>query len=108
MIPCPCLNIFGIPQKIATAACFLQTENISDKLPFVFCKRKWKTDVCFSCSANNIKRYSTIAVSANVSVYAFHHLLSSSLLSLSPQPHPFLPNDPGLRFSVGELKMGVA
>jgi hypothetical protein len=39
----------------------LQMENRSGKLRFVFCKRKQKTEDCFSWSAND-KRQSTIAV----------------------------------------------
>jgi hypothetical protein len=50
---------------------FPQTENGSNgkqQLPFVCCKQKRKTEVCFPWSAND-NQQSTIGVSANVSIY---------------------------------------
>jgi hypothetical protein len=43
-------------------------ENGNYKLPFVCCKWKQKTEVCFSLLAND-KQYSIIAVSTNVLIY---------------------------------------
>jgi hypothetical protein len=45
----------------------MQTEN--GKLPFLWYKQKRKMEVCFPWSAND-KRYSTLAVSANLLMYA--------------------------------------
>jgi hypothetical protein len=46
------------------------TENGTGKLPFVCCKQKWKTQICFPWSAK-AKRQSTIAVSANMPIYIY-------------------------------------
>ncbi len=39
-------------QKMATSICLLQTEDVNGELPYVSCKRKWKTENCFPWSAN--------------------------------------------------------
>ncbi len=48
---------------------FATNEKRKEQTPFVCCKRKRKTEVCFPCSTND-KRLSTFAVSANVPIYA--------------------------------------
>jgi hypothetical protein len=40
-------------RKTPTSVCLLQTENGNDQLPFVCCKWKRKTEVCFPWSAND-------------------------------------------------------
>jgi hypothetical protein len=73
MSPCLCLNVSMSPswclhvhfprslefwkRKTATI-CFLQMENGNGNLPFICCKWKRKTDVCFPWSVND-KRQST-------------------------------------------------
>ncbi len=49
---------------------FQQRENRNGKFPLVCCKLKWKTEACFSWSAND-KRHLTMAVSANMPIYAY-------------------------------------
>jgi hypothetical protein len=55
---CLCLYVSGILQtedgtKKQFIVCLLQTEYGNGKLPFVCCKRKQKTEVCFPWSADD-------------------------------------------------------
>jgi hypothetical protein len=74
---------------------FFATGNRNNKLPFACCKRAQKTYISFPWSAND-QRYSTIAVSANVPIFALccfilyrsHYFILSCTMFLRPHPLP--------------------
>ncbi len=90
----PCLNLHVSMFKSQTENgtkengnfhLLLQTENENGKLPFVCCKRKRKTEVCFVWPSYD-KRLSTIAVPVNLPIFAELHRLQAVKKIMLPNP----------------------